>query len=76
MTTETFIKYDKQFLPGYTGHVPESKQIFGVTAGDANKLINGEKTKPSNYNIDVCQSKPQYQQRDYFDSKHQPVHER
>ena len=59
MTTETFIKYDKNYLPGYTGHVPESKSIFGCTAGDSNKLINKQpNVKPSAYHIDVAMSKP------------------
>ena len=58
MTTETFIKYDKNYLPGYTGHVPESKQIFGCTAGDTNKLITKEANKPSPYHVDVVMSKP------------------
>ena len=40
MTTQTFIKYDKQYLPGYTGHVPKKNEVFGCTAGDINRLIN------------------------------------
>ena len=40
MTTQTFIKYDKEYLPGYTGHVPKKNEVFGCTAGDINRLIN------------------------------------
>ena len=58
MTTSVSIKYDKDYLPGYTGHVPEKNRIFGCTAGDTNKLINRETTKPSPYDIDVAMSKP------------------
>ena len=41
MTTETFIKYDKEYLQGSTGHVPKKNEIFGCTAGDIDRLING-----------------------------------
>ena len=41
-------KYTKQYLPGYTGHVPAKNDLFGLTAGEANRLINrtslGEKS--------------------------------
>ena len=39
MTTETFIKYDKEYLPGYTGHVPKKERVYGCTAGDINRII-------------------------------------
>jgi hypothetical protein len=39
MSTQTFIKYDKQYLPGYTGHVPKKNERFGCTAGDINSLV-------------------------------------
>ena len=26
-------------MPGYTGHVPHKYDLFGVTAGDANKIL-------------------------------------
>ena len=42
MSTETFIDYKKNYLPGYTGHVPKKNEIFGCTAGDTNRLITGE----------------------------------
>ena len=66
MSTQTFIKYDKQYLPGYTGHVPKKNEIYGCTAGDINRLITAEAQKPSKYDIDVAVSKPTYEQRDYF----------
>ena len=51
--------YRKEYLPGYTGHVPYKYELYGVTAGDANKILisNGGKedffagtinVKPSN----------------------------
>lgn len=51
--------YKKEYLPGYTGHVPYKYELYGVTAGDANKILiqNGGKedffagtinVKPSN----------------------------
>jgi len=40
MTTNTFITYNKEYLPGYTGHVPKKNEVFGCTAGDINRLIN------------------------------------
>ena len=32
-------KYTKQYLPGYTGHVPAKNDLFGMTAGESNRLI-------------------------------------
>ncbi len=60
MTTETYIKYDKNYLPGYTGHVPQRNDIFGMTSGDTNKLVVGEGDKPSAYHVDIAMSKPMY----------------
>jgi len=31
--------YKKYYLPGYTGHVPKKNEMFGMTAGDVNKLL-------------------------------------
>lgn len=76
MSTQTFIKYDKNYLPGYTGHVPKRNEIFGCTSGDTNRLITKEAQKPSKYDIEVAISKPTYEKRDYFKMKNQPEHER
>jgi len=69
MTTETFIKYEKNYLPGYTGHVPNKNYIYGCTAGDINNLITNDglktKNKPATHNIDVYVSKPMYDKNDY-----------
>ena len=65
MSTQTFIKYDKQYLPGYTGHVPKKNEIYGCTAGDINKLITKEQQKPSAHDIDVAVCKPYFDQNDY-----------
>jgi len=76
MSSETFIEYNKNYLPGYTGHVPTKNAIFGCTSGDTNRLITKEAQKPSAYHIDVAMSKPVYQQRDYYEKKNQPVNAR
>ena len=47
------IDYRKSYLPGYTGHVPKKNDIFGCTTGDINRIITGQISKPSNYDIDV-----------------------
>lgn len=35
----TDIDFRKEYLPGYTGHVPKKMEIFGCTAGDTNRII-------------------------------------
>lgn len=66
MSTETFIDYKKNYLPGYTGHVPKKNEIFGCTAGDINKIITNTGEKPSKYDVEVTISKPYYEQNDYY----------
>lgn len=41
-TKETRV-FNKEYLPGYTGHVPTKNDMFGMTAGDINKhiVVNG-----------------------------------
>ena len=37
--------FSKEYLPGYTGHVPSKNNLFGLTAGSINQAIietNGE----------------------------------
>lgn len=46
------INYKKEYLPGYTGHVPQKNSIFGCTAGDINKILTEKIVKPSNIDID------------------------
>ena len=36
---EVKTKYTKHYLPGYTGHVPAKNDLFGMTAGESNRLI-------------------------------------
>lgn len=36
-TTE--IDYKKEYLPGYTGHVPKKMEIFACTSGETNRII-------------------------------------
>jgi len=31
--------YKKEYHTGYTGHVPHKFELYGVTAGDANKIL-------------------------------------
>lgn len=31
--------FNKEYLPGYTGHVPAKNDMFGMTAGDINRKI-------------------------------------
>ena len=76
MSTETFIDYSKNYLPGYTGHVPKKNEIFGCTSGDTNRLITKEAQKPSEYEVEVAVSKPQFEQRDYYKMKNQPLNAR
>lgn len=59
------IAYTKQYLPGYTGHVPKKNEIYGCTAGDINNLLTNTKTKPSTHNIDIAVCKPMYDKNDY-----------
>jgi hypothetical protein len=56
--TQTY--YKKDYLPGYTGHVPTSKEIYGRTDGDINKIIAGVLHKPSNFDVDYAVGKPMY----------------
>lgn len=58
--------YQKDYLPGYTGHVPKKNHIFGCTAGDINKIITNRGYKPSNYDVDIAVGKPQYAQRTFY----------
>ena len=48
------IVYRKEYLPGYTGHVPKKNDIFGCTAGDINRIITKQGYKPSNYDVDIA----------------------
>lgn len=65
----TNINYKKEYLPGYTGHVPFKNEIYGCTAGDINKIIMGDSTKPSNYDVDAVVGKPSFAQRDFYSEK-------
>lgn len=58
--------YNKQYLPGYTGFVPRKNDVYGCTAGDINRIITETGYKPSNYDVDVTQGKPQFAQRELY----------
>lgn len=61
------INYKKEYLPGYTGHVPYKSEIYGCTAGDINKIITGQTEKTSNYDVDAVVAKPaSFAQRDLY----------
>jgi hypothetical protein len=32
-------EFRKEYLPGYTGHVPKRDHLFGMTAGEINRQI-------------------------------------
>lgn len=34
-----FTGFNKEYLPGYTGHVPSKNNLFGLTAGSINAAI-------------------------------------
>jgi hypothetical protein len=61
------IIYKKEYLPGYTGHVPKKNDIFGCTAGDINRIITGTGYKPSNFDVDIAVGRnPAYAQRTFY----------
>ena len=60
------IPYRKEYLPGYTGHVPKKNEIYGCTAGDINKIIAKTSEKPSNYDVDVSVGKPSFATREFY----------
>jgi len=31
--------FNKEYVPGYTGHVPSKNNLFGLTAGSINQAI-------------------------------------
>lgn len=50
------IDYRKDYLPGYTGHVPKKNEIYGCTAGDINRILTGKGYKPSNHDVDITKN--------------------
>ena len=58
--------YNKQYLPGYTGFVPRKNDVYGCTQGDINRIITQTGYKPSNYDVEVTQGKPQFAQRTLY----------
>jgi hypothetical protein len=60
------VDYKKEYLPGYTGHVPKKNDIFGCTAGDINKILTNKIYKPSNYDVDVVLNRPPLAARTYY----------
>jgi hypothetical protein len=33
------IDFRKEYLPGYTGHVPKKMEVFACTSGETNRII-------------------------------------
>jgi hypothetical protein len=64
----THIDYTRQSTVGYTGHVPKKNEIFGLGFGDQLSLIHGNDYKPSNYDVDIAQGKPNYATRNFYGS--------
>jgi hypothetical protein len=60
------IPYKKEYLPGYTGHVPQKNNIFGCTAGDINKIVAEKIVKPSNLDIDNATENANLPQRTFY----------
>jgi hypothetical protein len=60
------INYQKEYLPGYTGHVPKKNDVYGCTAGDINKIITKTGYKPSNYDVDIAVGKPSFAKREFY----------
>jgi hypothetical protein len=60
------IQYTKEYLPGYTGHVPKKNDVYGCTAGDINKIITKTGYKPSNYDVDIAVGKPSFAKREFY----------
>jgi hypothetical protein len=42
------IDFRKEYLPGYTGHVPKKMEVFGQTAGETNRIIINQSGLPLN----------------------------
>lgn len=42
-TLATASDYNKEYLPGYTGHVPSKNERFGSTAGQIKREILSDK---------------------------------
>jgi hypothetical protein len=41
------------YLPGYTGHIPFRKEIYGCTLGDINRIVTGKQiNKATNFEVD------------------------
>lgn len=41
------------YLPGYTGHIPYKKEIYGCTIGDINRIVTGKEiSKATNFEVD------------------------
>jgi hypothetical protein len=65
MAAESYSRNDKEsfmnkrtpfrtdYLPGYTGHIPFKKEIYGCTLGDINRIVSGKPiSKATNFEVD------------------------
>ncbi len=39
--------FNTEYLPGYTGHIPYKKEIYGRTLGDINRIVKGDTNNKS-----------------------------
>jgi hypothetical protein len=45
--------FHTNYLPGYTGHIPYQKEIYGCSLGEINKIVSGKATqKITNFDVD------------------------
>ena len=79
--------YKKEYLPGYTGHVPYKNDLYGITAGDANKVLISPKGKesffkgtlvgkPGNQNIMIEKKNQRSQKRVFSTARSSFVHQK
>lgn len=45
--------HKNDFLPGYTGHVPNKKEIYGVTMGEITRQVAGSSQITTNFAADM-----------------------
>lgn len=41
------VPFKREYLPGYTGHVPYKKEIYGCSLGEVNKIVLGKPVQKS-----------------------------
>ena len=54
--------------------MPKRNEIYGLGYGDQVSLIQGKNYKPSNFDVDIAQGKPNFANRNFYASP-EPVNE-